>query len=91
MRLVAVALSTVAHKARACEAFSVFLAVSRIKARSEVYEMDLLLDVNVDVYPLDVRHLFRPRMRCLDSFSSLAASCHDRWPLDGSSTINHFN
>lgn len=30
-------------------------AVSRIKAKSEVYEMDLLLDVNVDIYPLDVR------------------------------------
>lgn len=26
-------------------------AVSRIKARSDLYEMDLILDVNVDVFP----------------------------------------
>ena len=29
-------------------------AVSRIKARSDLYEMDLVLDVNVDVYPIEV-------------------------------------
>ena len=26
-------------------------AVSRIRGRSDLYEMDLLLDINVDVYP----------------------------------------
>lgn len=26
-------------------------AVSRIKARSDLYEMDLTLDINVDVFP----------------------------------------
>lgn len=29
-------------------------AVSRIKCRSDLYEMDMILDVNVDVYPVDV-------------------------------------
>jgi DNA-directed RNA polymerase I, II, and III subunit RPABC3 len=29
-----------------------FDKVSRIKARSDLYEMDLVLDVNVDLYPL---------------------------------------
>lgn len=28
--------------------------VSRIKCRSDLYEMDMILDVNVDVYPVDV-------------------------------------
>lgn len=28
--------------------------MSRIKARSDLYEMDLVLDVNVDVYPIEV-------------------------------------
>lgn len=31
------------------------LAVSRFQCRSDLYEMDLLLDVNIDVYPLHVR------------------------------------
>mmetsp|Transcript_20320 Transcript_20320/g.61229 ORF Transcript_20320/g.61229 Transcript_20320/m.61229 type:complete len:157 (-) Transcript_20320:1919-2389(-) len=35
-----------------------FDKVSRIKAKSEVYEMDLLLDVNVDIYPLDTGEKF---------------------------------
>jgi RNA polymerase Rpb8 len=30
-------------------------AVSRIKAKGDLYEMDLLLDVNTDLYPMDVR------------------------------------
>ena len=29
----------------------VVFAVSRIKARSDLYEMDLTLDINVDVFP----------------------------------------
>ena len=29
-------------------------AVSRIKCRSDLYEMDMILDVNVDVYPVEV-------------------------------------
>ena len=29
-------------------------AVSRIKAKSDLYEMDLLLDINTDLYPMDV-------------------------------------
>ena len=28
--------------------------VSRIRAHSDMYEMDLLLDVNSDLYPIDV-------------------------------------
>ena len=28
------------------------VAVSRIKARSDMYEMDLVLDINVDIYPV---------------------------------------
>jgi hypothetical protein len=32
--------------------------VSRIKARSDLFEMDLVLDVNVDVYPLEVGDKF---------------------------------
>lgn len=28
------------------------LVVSRIKARSDLYEMDLILDINVDIYPV---------------------------------------
>lgn len=28
------------------------IAVSRIKARSDLYEMDLILDINIDVYPV---------------------------------------
>ncbi len=31
------------------------LAVSRFKCRSDLYEMDLLIDINVDVYPVEVR------------------------------------
>lgn len=31
---------------------SVALAVSRIKARGDLYEMDLVLDMNVDLYPV---------------------------------------
>lgn len=29
-------------------------AVSRIRAHSDMYEMDLLLDINADLYPVDV-------------------------------------
>ena len=29
--------------------------VSRFKCRSDLYEMDLLIDINVDVYPVEVR------------------------------------
>lgn len=28
--------------------------MSRIKGKSDLYEMDLLLDVNTDLYPMDV-------------------------------------
>lgn len=31
------------------------LAVSRYQCRSDLYEMDLMLDVNIEVYPLKVR------------------------------------
>lgn len=31
-----------------------FDKVSRIKCRSDLYEMDMILDVNVDIYPIDV-------------------------------------
>jgi DNA-directed RNA polymerase I, II, and III subunit RPABC3 len=31
---------------------SLLTTVSRIKARSDLYEMDLVLDINVDVYPV---------------------------------------
>ncbi|GAB4822226.1 hypothetical protein N2152v2_009272 [Parachlorella kessleri] len=31
-----------------------FDKVSRIKCRSDLYEMDLILDVNVDIYPIEV-------------------------------------
>lgn len=37
--------------------------VSRFKCRSDLYEMDLLIDINVDVYPVEVR-------------ADLLASCH---------------
>lgn len=33
---------------------SLCLAVSRIKGRSDLYEMDMLLDVNVDIFPIAV-------------------------------------
>ena len=29
-------------------------AVSRIRAHSDMYEMDLLLDINSDLYPVEV-------------------------------------
>lgn len=31
------------------------IAVSRIRAHSDMYEMDLLLDINSDLYPVEVR------------------------------------
>ena len=31
------------------------VAVSRIRAHSDMYEMDLLLDINSDLYPVEVR------------------------------------
>ncbi len=31
-------------------------AVSRYVCRSELYECDLILDVNIDVYPMEVSH-----------------------------------
>ncbi|KAL6785442.1 RPB8 [Auxenochlorella protothecoides x Auxenochlorella symbiontica] len=31
-----------------------FDKVSRIRARSDLFEMDMLLDVNVDIYPVDL-------------------------------------
>ena len=29
-------------------------SVSRFRCRSDLYEMDLLIDINVDVYPMEV-------------------------------------
>ena len=29
-------------------------AVSRFRCRSDLYEMDLLIDINVDIYPMEV-------------------------------------
>lgn len=37
------------HNRRSCPCLP---AVSRIKARSDMYEMDLTLDVNTDIYPV---------------------------------------
>lgn len=31
---------------------TIFFSVSRIKARSDLYEMDLILDINIDIYPI---------------------------------------
>ncbi len=36
-------------------AFLGLRAVSRIKCKGDLYEMDLLLDVNTDLYPVEVR------------------------------------
>lgn len=44
-------------------------AVSRIKAKGDLYEMDLLLDVNTDLYPMDVRFLLRHDMSVWRSMS----------------------
>ena len=33
------------------------VSVSRIRAHSDMYEMDLLLDINSDLYPIVVRRL----------------------------------
>ena len=40
-----------------CVLFFIVLpvAVSRIRAHSDMYEMDLLLDINSDLYPVEVR------------------------------------
>ncbi|KAL0046207.1 hypothetical protein WJX82_005581 [Trebouxia sp. C0006] len=35
-----------------------FDKVSRIRAHSDMYEMDLLLDINSDLYPVDVADKF---------------------------------
>mmetsp|Transcript_15535 Transcript_15535/g.48845 ORF Transcript_15535/g.48845 Transcript_15535/m.48845 type:complete len:151 (-) Transcript_15535:16-468(-) len=35
-----------------------FDRVSRLRCRSEVFDIDLLLDVNIDIYPLDVNDSF---------------------------------
>lgn len=34
------------------------VAVSRIEGKSESYQLDLVLDVHTDVYPMDVRNKF---------------------------------
>jgi len=33
---------------------TVLWSVSRFRCRSDLYEMDLLIDINVDVYPMEV-------------------------------------
>lgn len=38
----------------ACHSVEAVSAVSRIRAHSDMYEMDLLLDINSDLYPVDV-------------------------------------
>ncbi len=46
--------TSVAFKHAACHAIEAMSAVSRIRAHSDMYEMDLLLDINSDLYPVDV-------------------------------------
>ncbi len=45
---------SVAFKHAACHSVEAVSAVSRIRAHSDMYEMDLLLDINSDLYPVDV-------------------------------------
>jgi len=46
--------TSVAFKHAACHSIEAMSAVSRIRAHSDMYEMDLLLDINSDLYPVDV-------------------------------------
>ncbi|PSC76122.1 DNA-directed RNA polymerases II and V subunit 8A-like [Micractinium conductrix] len=65
-----------------------FDKVSRIKARSDLYEMDLTLDVNVDVYPVEVGDKL---VICLASTLNLdgtpSASTFDASFLSGKRTL----
>ena len=51
---VSTVVSSVAFKHAACHLVEAVSAVSRIRAHSDMYEMDLLLDINSDLYPVDV-------------------------------------
>lgn len=46
--------TSAAFKHAACHSIEAMSAVSRIRAHSDMYEMDLLLDINSDLYPVDV-------------------------------------
>lgn len=51
---VSTVVSSVAFKHAACHSVEAVSAVSRIRAHSDMYEMDLLLDINSDLYPVNV-------------------------------------
>ena len=51
---VSTVVSSAAFKHAAYHSVEAMSAVSRIRAHSDMYEMDLLLDINSDLYPVDV-------------------------------------
>ncbi len=51
---VSTVVTSVAFKRADCHSAEAMSAVSRIRAHSDMYEMDLLLDINSDLYPVDV-------------------------------------
>lgn len=62
-----------------------FDKVSRIKAKGDLYEMDLLLDVNTDLYPMDVGEKFSLALAPTLNTDSSAMSGHYDASLHGSS------
>lgn len=72
---------------------SMCFAVSRIRAHSDMYEMDLLLDINSDLYPIDVRQSSNSFLSAKQPFEvpSYLTQVQDKFTLALSTTLSKDN